>query len=72
MILGDVEYVKDFPIQADLGNAEESGYDVIGILNFQVCDTMLMVSLKDGWLLAVLFSKKEESDRQNVGGGART
>ncbi|MBQ9883021.1 MAG: hypothetical protein Q4D30_03515 [Bacteroidales bacterium] len=46
MILGDVEYVKDFPIQADLGNAEESGYDVIGILNFQVCDTMLMVSLK--------------------------
>ena len=46
MILDDVEYVKDFPIHTDLGNAEESGFDVIGVLNFQVCDTMLMVSLK--------------------------
>ena len=73
MILDDVEYVKDFPIHTDLGNAEESGFDIIGMANFKILDSILFVPVKreaDGfWQFYSMANKDRVAKLLSIGQG---
>ena len=47
MIFDEVEYVTQFPINVTLSDAEDTGFDIIGINNFQLLDSMLFISSRE-------------------------
>ncbi len=47
MILEDVQYVKQFPQTFSINNAEEVNTDIIGILDFSIYDSLLILSARD-------------------------
>ena len=47
MIFDEVVYATQFPINVTLADAEDTGFDIIGINNFQLLDSMLFISSRD-------------------------
>lgn len=47
MIFDEVKYVEDFPITTTLSDAEDTGFDIIGLNNFHIIDSVLFVSAKE-------------------------
>ena len=72
MIFDDVRYVKDFPIDITLSDAQDTGFDIIGLTSFQIIDSVLFASCntKDGfWQFYSLEDGKLLGKMLNIGQG---
>ncbi len=61
MVLNEIQYVEEFPQSYTLGDKEDVGLDIIGMKDFRICDSLLIVSAvdKDGlWEIYSLNSNR--------------
>jgi len=72
MILDKVEYVKDFPIEMNLTDAQETGFDILGLLSFQITDSVMFVSrnAREGfWQFYSMNDRHLIGEMLNIGQG---
>lgn len=72
MVLDNVEYVTGFPIEVDLSDAKETGFDVIGLRTFQIMDSILFISRNSSegfWQFYSMHDRHLLGELLNVGQG---
>ena len=73
MVLEEISYVKDFPINVTLSESEDTGFDIIGMANFKILDSILFVPVKreaDGfWQFYSMASKDMKAKLLSIGQG---